>query len=229
MVLFLKQILLKTNKTNSENDSGESGFTIIESLIAIVVVAILMTAIAPVIVFSTATRVQARRVEMATQAARSFIDALRTEKVDSSKIETIQVNGLASRKISSNSGDYLIDTNEMKLPTNKTKLYCFNKDSTFGEPGCTSDLFYIQAARISVTNSTQPKDGYRLAIRIYRHDTEFTKIKQQDEYRKKQSTATGGLGSRLRPLLQMSTDISGDDTSFEALCQRLGSASGSCS
>ena len=58
--------------------SGESGFTIIESLIALVVVAILMVAIAPVIVFSTATRVQSRRIELGTQAAKSYIEGVRT-------------------------------------------------------------------------------------------------------------------------------------------------------
>ncbi|MHC5822941.1 MAG: prepilin-type N-terminal cleavage/methylation domain-containing protein, partial [Nostoc sp.] len=58
--------------------SGESGFTIIESLVALLVVAILLTAIAPVIVLATATRVQSRRVELATQAAKTFIDGIRT-------------------------------------------------------------------------------------------------------------------------------------------------------
>jgi len=45
---------------------AQFGFTIVESLMAIVVVAILMTAISPVIILSVATRVQARRVELAT-------------------------------------------------------------------------------------------------------------------------------------------------------------------
>lgn len=55
-----------------------SGFTIIECLLAIILVGILMTAVAPVIVLSVATRVQARRVEQATQAARSYIDGVQT-------------------------------------------------------------------------------------------------------------------------------------------------------
>ncbi|MEM7726653.1 MAG: hormogonium polysaccharide secretion pseudopilin HpsB [Cyanobacteria bacterium P01_A01_bin.45] len=224
MSFFFQKLLLKRSKTNSE----ESGFTIIESLIAIIVVAILMTAIAPAIVLSTATRVQARRVEMATQAARSFIDGLRTGKVDSSNIQDININASESRKISSNSLDYLITANQMQLPRNTSGLYCFNKDSTFENPGsgCTSDLFYIQAARIRVTGS-DPEDGYRLAIRIYREDTEFNRIQDPND-REKQSTFTGGLGSRRKPLMEITTEIANDDTSFDALCQRLGSASGSC-
>ncbi|MBC6424325.1 MAG: type II secretion system protein [Hormoscilla sp. SP5CHS1] len=56
--------------------SNQSGFTIMESLMAIVVVAILVTSIAPMIVLAVATRVQARRVELATQAAWTYIDGL---------------------------------------------------------------------------------------------------------------------------------------------------------
>jgi prepilin-type N-terminal cleavage/methylation domain-containing protein len=59
----------------------QSGFTIIECLLAIILVSILLTAIAPVIALSVATRVQARRVEQATQAAKSYIDGVRAGKI----------------------------------------------------------------------------------------------------------------------------------------------------
>ena len=45
---------------------------------AVVVVSILLTAILPMIILSTATRVQARRVDLATQAARGYIDGVRS-------------------------------------------------------------------------------------------------------------------------------------------------------
>jgi prepilin-type N-terminal cleavage/methylation domain-containing protein len=66
----------------SYSKSRQGGFTIIESLVAIVVVSILLAAIAPVIILSVATRVQARRVEFATQAAKSYIDGVRTKQID---------------------------------------------------------------------------------------------------------------------------------------------------
>jgi len=59
----------------------QSGFTIVECLLAIILVSILLTAIAPVIALSVATRVQARRVEQATQAAKSYIDGVRAGKI----------------------------------------------------------------------------------------------------------------------------------------------------
>jgi type II secretory pathway pseudopilin PulG len=39
-----------------------------------------MVGIAPVLVLSVATRVQARRVELGTQAARTYIDGVRSGK-----------------------------------------------------------------------------------------------------------------------------------------------------
>ena len=49
---------------------------------AVVVVSILLTAILPMIVMTTATRVQSRRVDLATQAARSYIDGVRSGVID---------------------------------------------------------------------------------------------------------------------------------------------------
>lgn len=54
-----------------------SGYTLLESLMAIVVVAILVAAVAPMLALTTASRVQARRVDQATQALRAYIDGVR--------------------------------------------------------------------------------------------------------------------------------------------------------
>jgi prepilin-type N-terminal cleavage/methylation domain-containing protein len=51
------------------------GLTLIESLVAIVVVSVLLAFTAPLIVVSAAIRIQARRMEQAVQAGRGFIDS----------------------------------------------------------------------------------------------------------------------------------------------------------
>jgi prepilin-type N-terminal cleavage/methylation domain-containing protein len=61
--------------------STQSGFTLIECLLAIIIVAVLLVAVAPALVLSVATRVQARRVELATQSAQTYIDGLRAGKI----------------------------------------------------------------------------------------------------------------------------------------------------
>lgn len=55
---------------------SESGYTLMEGLVAMIVVATLMSAIESVIVLSVGVRIQARRVELATRAAKSYIDGL---------------------------------------------------------------------------------------------------------------------------------------------------------
>jgi len=217
--------------------ADESGFTIIESLVAIVVVAILLAAIAPAIVISTATRVQSRRVELATQATKTFIDGIRTgaiTTVPSTVVTLATPTAAAPRRVSDVAGitgkpqDYLINNiTDMPTPTLATSLYCFNKNGIITNPDCSgnsNNLFYIQAGRI--VQSIGINDGYRLGIRIYRADVDFSKTLKAsiDNTKNTQVTFTGGLGDRQAPLIEMTTDIGNSNTTFQALCRRLGTA-----
>ncbi|MFW9257540.1 hormogonium polysaccharide secretion pseudopilin HpsB [Nostoc sp. CALU 546] len=228
---------------------GESGFTIIESLVAMLVVSILLAAIAPTIVIATATRVQSKRVEQATQAARTFIDGVKTGAVatpeptnftttTNATIVLLQSAAATPRSL----GDNLLNTTNMPLPTASTSLYCVTKDANnnvkiINPTECVSNtdvkIFYIQAVKIIVTGSTPidgtglPKDGYRLGIRVYRSDIDFTKTVKAsdasitDQSKTTQNTFTGTLGDRQSPLVEMTTEIGSRNTSFNALCQRL--------
>ncbi|MEH2197092.1 hormogonium polysaccharide secretion pseudopilin HpsB [Nostoc sp.] len=222
--------MIKHKQQQVSQPSGESGFTIIESLVAILIVAILLAAIAPTIVIATATRVQSKRVEQATQAARSFIDGVKSGAV-TTPATTIAPNGTLAGN--------LLNTTSMPPPTASTSLYCVTKDSNnnlaIANPDCTTaptgktNLFYIQAVKIVVAGSTPtdtttglPKDGYRLGIRVYRSDIDFTNAKASNGSDKKtQRTFTGTLGDRQSPLVEMTTEIGSRNTSFNALCQRL--------
>ncbi|MDB9336061.1 prepilin-type N-terminal cleavage/methylation domain-containing protein, partial [Nodularia spumigena] len=53
--------MIKLKPQPKTSSSSDSGFTIIESLLGVVVVAILLASISPVLVMSTAMRVQSRR------------------------------------------------------------------------------------------------------------------------------------------------------------------------
>jgi prepilin-type N-terminal cleavage/methylation domain-containing protein len=74
------------------SNKNQSGFTLIECLLAIIVVAILLSAVAPVIVLSIATRLQARRVELASQASQTYIDGVRAGKIQASLINPVPLN-----------------------------------------------------------------------------------------------------------------------------------------
>ncbi|MEH1823447.1 MAG: hormogonium polysaccharide secretion pseudopilin HpsB [Nostoc sp.] len=225
--------MIKLKPQQVSQPSGESGFTIIESLIAMLVVTILLAAIAPTIVIATATRVQSKRVELATQAAKTFIDGVKTGAVTIPATTTAPTGTLA--------GNNLLNTTSMPVPqttTSLTSLYCVTKDTNnslaITNPDCTSNtskIFYIQAVRITATGSTPtdstglPKDGYRLAIRVYRSDIDVTKTVyaglSDSSINKKQNAFTGTLGNTQSPLVEMTTEIGSRNTSFNALCQRL--------
>jgi prepilin-type N-terminal cleavage/methylation domain-containing protein len=237
--------VIKHKKQQIEPSSDESGFTLIESLVAIVVVAILMTAISPVIVLSTATRIQAKRIEQASIAARNFIDGVKTQTIDPTKIPSVEGGDLAAATDSkkrnipggNNVSDYLISTTKMPVPTSsdKSKLFCVEKDGKIKNPDCSTgagNSFFIQARTIKVTDSTA-NDGYRLAIRVYRKEAfdtpgvlEASDASSTDKSKNKitQQTFTGGLGSIKRPLVEMTSDIASDTTTFRSLCSRLGRA-----
>ncbi|MBW4685418.1 MAG: hormogonium polysaccharide secretion pseudopilin HpsB [Komarekiella atlantica HA4396-MV6] len=225
--------MIKRKQQQISCSFDESGFTIIESLVALLVVAILLTAIAPVIVLATATRVQSRRVELATRAVKTYIDGVRTGAIaaPSAIISRDPANATTTRNVSNSTqaAAYLISSTDMPPPTSSTGLYCFTKNGNITSTDCTDKPFefYIQAAQIKVTGS-QPNDGYRLGIRVYRANADFTKtLTVSDETKKTQQTFTGGLGERQAPLIEMTTDIASTNTSFQALCQRLGTATNS--
>ena len=227
------------------NINKDAGFTIIESLVAMIVASALMLAIAPVLILATATRVQSRRVELGSKAATSFIDAVRsgriaTQSTDGTTEYITTVNEIdstasssSSRSISANISDYLISSTNMPAPSSAANLYCVQSDGIIQTPDCSSDpnqrnLFYIQAGRTKTIGSGT-NDGYRLAVRVYRQDIDFTKtvLANTGTTKNTQGVVTAGSGNKQAPILEMAADVANANTSFKALCNRLGFKAGS--
>lgn len=76
MLQSLKKTKLAYNKPDRLN-AREEGLTLIECLVAIVVIAITVAAIGPMMVFTVATRVQNQKTEQALQLAQGEIDKVR--------------------------------------------------------------------------------------------------------------------------------------------------------
>jgi len=193
-----------TNQQRQQNVSKprDGGYTIIESLVAMIVVSVLMIAIAPVMAFSVATRVQARRVELATQAAKTYIDALRTGAIPPNQA--------------------WFPSNNSAPPTDISKLYCVNfKDQTQVCGG--SKEFVVQGVRPQNAGTTPTDTGYDLTVRVYRADAFSSpgtmKITQQ-------SVANSALGDPKAPLVVMQTEIppttQGGSSPYRSLCDRTG-------
>lgn len=202
--------------------SKQSGFTIIESLVAVIVVAILMTAISPVIVLSVATRVQARRIELATDAATAYIDGIKSKKIDPPSSPITGGNKSIKDYNPPVVGTLTCRTNSASYPyctRPATNLYCVDGDGG----GCTKDSskdFVIQSFRYNKTSSDAEK-GYQLGLRVYRADGFVNSGGNLKKAPSKQNTFTGGIGNRKTPLFEITTEISNDATSFSDLCDRL--------
>jgi prepilin-type N-terminal cleavage/methylation domain-containing protein len=227
--------MIKLKPQRTTLSTSDSGFTIIESLLGIVVVAILLAGISPVLVMSTATRVQSRRTEKATQVANTFIDGVRTGSIELTQDSKIELPKLDETNTTRTLQENLITDTTMPVPESATDgdLYFSKSDGTicqpFGTGTCTKDPnqpfeeFFIQARQIRVEGSGE-NDGFRLALRVYRGDVDFSEdlLASFDNNKKTSSVVAAGLGNRQAPAIERTIDISNIRTSFGALCQRLG-------
>jgi len=179
--------------------SRDSGYTIIESLVAMIVVSVLMIAIAPVMAYSVATRVQARRVELATQAARTYINALRTGAIEPTD-------------------DRFPSTAD---PPTITNTLCIDLGA-----GCqlgSNKTFLVQGVLQNLADPapTDPTTtGYSLTVRVYRGDA-FTASGSMKTTQ--QSVANSALGNPKAPLVVMKTEIPPTTVpgSYGSLCSRI--------
>jgi len=215
--------MTKHKQHQNLSQSRDGGYTIIESLVAMIIVSVLMIAIAPVMAFSVATRVQARRVELATQAARTYIDALRTGAIpnplpgDPRKGFPIPVPPTK-------------DVADADVPTASdiTNLYPLDMDGGGFNQNSSTD-FYVQGAWRNPSNPPPPdptKTGYELMVRVYRADSfgSGVPLNKTPKNAKKQSVVGSGLGDRTMPVVEMSTQIpptTGETSPYESLCARL--------
>ncbi|YAF94781.1 MAG: hormogonium polysaccharide secretion pseudopilin HpsB [Nodularia sp. CChRGM 3473] len=218
------------NPVISYLQSSEEGFTIVESLVAIVVVGILLVAIAPALSLSVATRVQSRRVELATQAARTYIDAVRTGQI-SAPPGPATATTLQAISAPTATGTLTCTTNsECTAPTapTGTYLYCIDFDSSGGCESTSLTDMVVQAFR---PNNNNPTAGYPLGIRVYRADafslsTTFSKNNASGNNEKvTQTPFTGGTGQRTTPLVEMTTEVNDTVPKYSDLCARI---SGGC-
>jgi prepilin-type N-terminal cleavage/methylation domain-containing protein len=102
MVDIISKWFLKPAKVgltqNFRQSPSNLGFTLIESLVAAVVLGILIASVAPLILISTTNRVNARRIDQASQAAASFVQGLRAGTIKPFAPVMFTVEGAANFK-----------------------------------------------------------------------------------------------------------------------------------
>lgn len=221
------------------NQSSQAGFTIVESLLAIILVSILLAAIAPVLVLATANRVQAKRVELATNAAKAYVDGVRAGTIDVSDV--LNSNREVEQIIAPTSeGSLSCQANkdcDVPAPRANFKLFCVDGE---GDGVCKSNsakdmIVQVSAYQKDPTNTntnTNPNRGFQLGIRVYRADAfqDNAPLKRsvsnaRNNIRAQATTFTGGLGDRKAPQIEMQTEIVTDSTKYTDYCGRIGGCS----
>ncbi len=161
----------------------EAGFSLIESLVAVAVVSVLIVAIAPMVALSNSARVNARRMDQATQAARSYIDAVRGGVIDTTGFPTTGANILVVQQTTANAnaqGQYTfesivaptaailsLDSATATTPVRGIRVDANGNGFSINDP---QDLF-IQPMRSGAATTTDLKaQGFWLAVRVYRAD-----------------------------------------------------------
>ena len=211
--------MTKQKQHQNLSQPRDGGYTIIESLVAMIVVSVLMIAIAPVMALSVATRVQARRTELATQAGKAYIDALRSQSIKFGG----PIKGFPAKSTATTQADLANTT----VPAGKDDLYCVDMDETEDcETSSTKD-FYVQGAWLnrdtSITNNNPTLKGYQLLVRVYRADSfAGVTLNSNPQTATKQSVVGSGLGDRTMPVVEMSTEIPATgNPSYKSILDRL--------
>jgi len=219
--------------------STQSGFTIIECLLAIIIVSLLMAAVAPVLALSVATRVQSRRVELATAAAKAYLDGVRSGSIVAPNIITTQT--LSADALKAPDASSLTCQNNRGYCTTPTNVYCINFDNATCDNKSLRALIIQPIAYNPKLNGFVPSNsdpvkanqekaqkGYQLAVRVYRADA-FNGTSLKTAVKDSQRVAasfTGGLGNKEAPLVEMKTEIvaqgtGSTGTQFIDLCKRI--------
>lgn len=223
---------------NHLQKSAESGFTIIESLVAIIIVSILLVAIAPVLTLSVANRMQSKKVEAATKAAQGYVDSIRADT------GSLAVHPPAMVKTTATFSGYAAPSGT-SLTCNTANAYCTAPQKNLfcvdgnGDGKCTNtshkDLIvqgfgYIPNGS-QVANQADNVDkgfrSYKLGVRVYRADAfvtgSGTNLKKAKDGKVGSAQSTVGSIKKVAPLIEMTTDIAFDRdnaniTTFRKLC-----------
>lgn len=200
--------------------SSESGYSLIESLIAIIVVSILMVSVAPMIALSVGTRAQAKRLELASQAGKAYVDFIRANSssvVDSSTGQTLaeKYAPATTTNVAPTPGDFVADVEGYVDDTNT--LYCVNFDE---EAGCQSNSLVDMVVQPVRLNGVNPNAGYNLLVRVYRADAFSSDDTLQTQGQN--SAIANAIGDRTAPMIQFSTSIgSTGDNKYEDMNNKI--------
>lgn len=221
--MFSKITLFNKPKTNPKIAS--QGFTLVESLMGIVVITVVAIAIAPPIVLSTATRVQNRRAEQAMQLAQAEVDRIRVFVEQGGAYTTKLPPVLTGTIVNGNIKTVAAPTQCVNCVTavgiNASRLSADSSTKAFGVDvnNDTEVDYYVQIFRDNDPNALVPNttslSAFQMGVRVYSKAAKFGSLRT--EAAPLRITSSTG-GQEFKPLAVVYTTIASSDngtTAFE--------------
>ncbi|MCL2924144.1 MAG: hormogonium polysaccharide secretion pseudopilin HpsB [Trichodesmium sp. MAG_R04] len=220
--------------------SSESGYTIMEGLVAMIMVSFLMSAVAPIIAFSVGTRVQARMIELAAQAARSYIDAVRKGQLNPPNgfADDTELTADALEECRQINEDNELQYCQPQLIVNTSgEFYCVdNNDDNKCTPDSLTDMMVYGAINLTntrndyknqieeATSEQKQQLGYRLQVRVYRAKAFLNGVTLSNKgvpFTVNNSGLATRDGEKERPLFVTETEIAPTQNLFQNYKNRI--------
>jgi type II secretory pathway pseudopilin PulG len=241
--------MIKPKLSHQPRASSEAGYTILEGIMAIVVVTVLLVAISPMIGFAAAVRMQAKRTQLASQAARSYVSFAKSEPTDEDgnvtgenapgteiyKTEGSEVTDLAdvaapdAGNLTCEQGNLFpaVDDAESGYCSNQKLLYCVNFDETAGcQDDSPVDMIVQPIGRFRTDPNTGDvlyDRGYDLAVRVYQASSFGKGIELRGMKDDGRTETQSYIGNRELPLVQISTSVPPKTgNQYSTFCEDLG-------
>lgn len=229
---FSWQLLqFQMQRSRSRSAATNAGFSLLEVLVAIVIVALILVSITPPIFMATAARVQQRRAELAQQLAQSEIDRVRTTV----ERGVYSAADLPDVRTSLSGAPPTVVLGQLKSTKSSCSTYTgATVSSTTLLPvdvngDCQSD-FLLQSFRTQGPAGTAvPTSGFRMVVRVYA-DTPLLRQQLANLNTTPASLKfTTGLGQQVtNPLSVLYSTIVRNDTNnslqdYRTVCSTAGS------
>lgn len=230
--------LLRLKTPPAQRQQRDQGLTLIECLVAIVVVSITLIAITPPIFFITATRVQSRKAEQALQVGQAEIDRVRAvvERgvYTASELPAVvgSINsvpaptGISSGVLKSSIASCNTYTG---VTVATTSLLPVNTDLDPGNLSTCRSQFLVQTFRTAgPAGSSVTTSGFRLGVRVYADIPLLRQSLGSLQTEQASLKFTSGNGNQnLRPLAVLYSTLVRNDTSsslqdYRAICPATG-------
>ncbi|MBE9114469.1 type II secretion system protein [Lusitaniella coriacea LEGE 07157] len=219
-----------------QSQSDESGLTIIESLVAIIVVSIMLVSIAPVLTLSVANRLQAKQTEAATKAAQAYIDGIRSGTIDHPPVMRKGDDTLGKYNAPQTGNLTCNDANKKEYCTAPANnLFCIDGDgedvkNAGDKYKCTKDSHRDMIVQgfgyVPDPDRSKGYRSYKLGVRVYRADAFALSgklLKHSDTGVEGKKQSSFGYFKKKTPLLETTSEIEVDDSSeFDKLCKKAG-------